>query len=70
MPTCAEAGILGALAGMLGAMMALEVIREIVGFGEGLVGRQVLIDAMSLRMTTIRYGWDPDNPLNGRGAAL
>lgn len=69
-PTCAEAGILGALAGMLGAMMALEVIREIVGFGEGLVGRQVLIDAMSLRMTTIRYGWDPDNPLNGRGAAL
>ncbi len=69
-PTCAQAGILGALAGMLGAMMALEENREIVGFGEGLVGRQVLIDAMSLRMTTIRYGWDPDNPLNGRGAAL
>ena len=36
--TCAEAGVLGALTGMLGAMMALEVIREIVGFGEGLVG--------------------------------
>ena len=39
MPACAEAGILGALAGVLGSMMALEVIREIVGFGEGLVGR-------------------------------
>ena len=38
-PACAEAGILGALTGVLGSMMALEVIREIVGFGEGLVGR-------------------------------
>ena len=38
-PACAEAGILGALPGVLGSMMALEVIREIVGFGEGLVGR-------------------------------
>src|SRR5262245_17714525 len=36
-PACAEAGILGAMAGVLGSMMALEVIREIVGFGEGLV---------------------------------
>ncbi|HYA05598.1 MAG TPA: molybdopterin-synthase adenylyltransferase MoeB, partial [Xanthobacteraceae bacterium] len=35
-PACAEAGILGALAGVVGSMMALEVIREIVGFGEGL----------------------------------
>ena len=39
MPACAEAGILGALAGVLGSMVALEVIREIVGFGQGLVGR-------------------------------
>src|SRR6185295_7180769 len=38
-PACAEAGILGALPGVLGSLMALEVIREIVGFGEGLVGR-------------------------------
>ena len=34
MPACAEAGVMGALAGMLGSMMALEAIREIVGFGE------------------------------------
>ena len=65
-PTCAEAGVLGALTGVLGAMMAMEVIREIVGFGEGLVGRLLLVDAMSMRFETIGYGWDPDNPLNGR----
>src|ERR671911_695344 len=38
-PTCAEVGILGALPGVLGSLMAFEVIREIVKFGEGLVGR-------------------------------
>ena len=58
-PTCAEAGVLGALTGILGAMMALEVIREIVGFGEGLVGRLLLVDAMTMRFETIFYGWDP-----------
>lgn len=67
-PTCTEAGVLGALTGMLGAMMAMEVIREIVGFGEGLVGRLLLIDAMAMRFETLRYGWDPDNRLNGRSA--
>jgi molybdopterin/thiamine biosynthesis adenylyltransferase len=41
---CSEAGVLGALTGILGAMMALEVIRESVGFGEGLVGRLMLVD--------------------------
>ena len=41
---CEEAGVLGALTGIVGAMMALEVLREIVGFGEGLVGRLLLID--------------------------
>ncbi|MCX8254761.1 SAMP-activating enzyme E1 [Beijerinckiaceae bacterium RH AL1] len=64
--SCEEAGVLGALTGTLGAMMALEVIREIVGFGEGLVGRLLLVDAMAMRFETISYGWDPDNPLSGR----
>lgn len=62
-PTCEEAGVLGALTGILGAMMALEVIREIVGFGEGLVGRLLLVDAKTMRFETIRYGRDPDGPL-------
>jgi adenylyltransferase/sulfurtransferase len=65
-PACAEAGILGALTGVVGSLMALEVIREIVGFGEGLVGRLLMIDARSMRFETLRYGWDPDNPLSGK----
>jgi molybdopterin/thiamine biosynthesis adenylyltransferase len=68
-PTCAEAGVLGALAGIVGSMMALEVIREIVPFGRGLVGRLLLIDARDMRFETLAYRWDPDNPLSGRAAA-
>ncbi|KIZ43281.1 MULTISPECIES: molybdopterin-synthase adenylyltransferase MoeB [Rhodopseudomonas] len=64
-PACAEAGVLGALAGVLGSMMALEAIREIVGFGEGLVGRLLMVDARAMRFETLRYGRDPANPLNG-----
>ena len=60
--------MLGALTGILGAMMALEVIREIVGFGEGLVGRLMLIDALGMRFETLRYRWDPAIPLNGTAA--
>src|SRR5271163_4246041 len=71
-PTCAEAGVLGALGGVLGSLMALEAIRAIVGgFGdgdEGLVGRLLMIDARAMRFETLRYAWDPDNPLSGRGA--
>ena len=65
-PACAEAGVLGALPGILGSLMALEVIREIVGFGEGLVGRLLMIDARAMRFETLNYAWDPDNPLTGK----
>jgi molybdopterin/thiamine biosynthesis adenylyltransferase len=64
-PACAEAGVMGALAGVLGSMMALEAIREIVGFGEGLVGRLLMVDARAMRFETLRYRRDPSNPLNG-----
>jgi adenylyltransferase/sulfurtransferase len=64
-PACAEAGILGALPGVLGSLMAMEVIREIVGFGEGLVGRLLMVDARSMRFETLSYEWDPNNPLSG-----
>ncbi|UDL93551.1 molybdopterin-synthase adenylyltransferase MoeB [Lichenihabitans sp. PAMC28606] len=67
-PTCAEAGVLGALTGIVGSTMALEVIREIVGFGEGLVGRLLLMDTRSMRFETLRYAWDADNPLSGTAA--
>src|SRR5882672_5534159 len=64
-PACAEAGVMGALAGVLGSMMALEAIREIVGFGDSLVGRLLMVDARAMRFETLRYVRDPDNPLNG-----
>ena len=69
-PACAEAGILGALTGVIGSMMALEAVREIVGFGEGLVGRLLMIDARAMRFETLSYGWDPDNPLSGTHPTL
>ncbi len=69
-PTCAEAGVLGALGGVLGSLMALEAIREVVGgFGdadEGLVGRLLMIDARAMRFETLSYAWDEENPLNGK----
>jgi adenylyltransferase/sulfurtransferase len=64
-PACAEAGILGAVTGVIGSLMALEVLREIVGFGEGLVGRLLMVDARSMRFETLAYAWDPGNPLSG-----
>jgi len=69
-PACAEAGVMGALAGILGSMMALEAIREIVGFGEGLVGRLLMVDARAMRFETLRYARDPSNPLNGDGFVI
>jgi adenylyltransferase/sulfurtransferase len=72
-PACAEAGVLGALGGVLGSLMALEAIREIVGgFGdgdEGLVGRLLMIDTRAMRFETLRYAWDEENPLSGRAKA-
>ena len=69
-PACAEAGILGALPGILGSMMALEIMREIVGFGEGLVGRLLMVDARSMRFETLSYAWDADNPLSGNAPTI
>jgi molybdopterin/thiamine biosynthesis adenylyltransferase len=68
-PACAEAGVLGALAGVLGSLMALEAIREIVGGfrdgDRGLVGRLLMIDARAMRFETLTYAWDAANPLSG-----
>src|SRR3984893_14031073 len=64
-PACAEAGVLGALAGAAGSLAALEVIRAIVGFGKSLVGRLLMIDARSMRFETLTYHWDPPNPTSG-----
>jgi molybdopterin/thiamine biosynthesis adenylyltransferase len=54
-PACAEAGIVGALTGVIGTLMAMEAIKLITGIGEPLVGRLLLYDALSARFDTIRY---------------
>ncbi len=69
-PACSEAGVLGALPGIAGSMMALEAIREIVGFGEGLLGRLLMIDAHAMRFETLSYAWDPNNPLSGEAPTI
>lgn len=55
-PTCSEAGVLGALVGMVGSLQAIEVIRQITPFGTPLVGKLLLIDALDMRFETIEYG--------------
>ena len=55
LPSCAEAGILGALTGIIGSMQAMEVIKEITGIGESLAGRLLLYNAKSARWTEIKY---------------
>ncbi|WAC29275.1 HesA/MoeB/ThiF family protein [Ancylobacter sp. SL191] len=69
-PSCAEAGILGAVAGIAGSLVALEAIRAVTGFGEGLVGRLLMIDTLTMRFETLSYGWDPDNPLTGEAPTI
>jgi adenylyltransferase/sulfurtransferase len=69
-PVCSEAGILGTLPGVLGSLMALEAVREIVGFGQGLVGRLLMIDTRDMRFETTRYVWDENNPLNGKNPTI
>ncbi len=63
---CAEAGILGAVAGVIGTLAAVEVVKALLQIGEGLVGRLLLYDALQTRFRLVDYGWDPENPLNGR----
>lgn len=57
--SCADTGVLGALTGVMGSLQALEVLREIVGFGETLAGRLLLYDALGGRMRTITLAKDP-----------
>ena len=53
-PSCAEAGVLGPLPGVVGAMMAVEAVKEITGAGEGLRGRMLIYDALHGETRTIR----------------
>ncbi|MCR6500518.1 molybdopterin-synthase adenylyltransferase MoeB [Shinella sp. CPCC 101442] len=54
-PACAEAGIVGALTGVVGTLMAMEVIKLVAGAGEPLVGRLLLYDGLAARFETLKY---------------
>lgn len=64
-PTCSEAGVLGALAGTIGAMQATEILKEALGIGESLSGRLLLVDALNLDFRLVRIPRDPGCPLCG-----
>jgi molybdopterin/thiamine biosynthesis adenylyltransferase len=63
---CSEAGILGAVAGVMGTLQTVEVVKELLSIRESLVGRLLLYDAPQARFSTLTYAWDPENPLSGR----
>lgn len=69
-PACEEAGILGALPGILGSMQAMEVIKEILSIGDSLAGRLLMYDALATRFYETTLAWNPDNPLTGRSPTI
>lgn len=64
-PSCAEAGVLGVLPGLIGTIQATEAIKLIVGVGDSLAGRLLLVDALRMQFRTIRLRRDPECPACG-----
>jgi adenylyltransferase/sulfurtransferase len=64
-PSCAEAGVLGVLPGIVGSIQAIEAIKLILGIGEPLVGRLLLIDTLDMSFRTLKVQKDPGCPLCG-----
>ena len=65
-PSCSEAGVLGAAAGVMGTLQALEVMKEILGIGETLAGRLLIYDALSTNFRTVKFKPDPECALCGK----
>lgn len=64
-PSCQEAGVIGALPGIIGSMMAMEAIKLLLGWGEPLIGRLLLIDSLAAGSRTLRLRRDPQCRLCG-----
>lgn len=64
-PSCAEAGILGAVAGVMGTLQATEILKEILGIGDSMAGRLLIYDALGTAFRTVRLKPDPTCPLCG-----
>jgi len=64
-PSCAEAGVLGAITGIVGSMQATEVFKQILGIGEPMVNRLLLVDALTMQFREMKLRRDPSCPLCG-----
>jgi adenylyltransferase/sulfurtransferase len=64
-PSCAEGGVLGILPGLVGVIQATEVIKLILGIGEPLIGRLLLVDALGMSFRTLKLRKNPDCPVCG-----
>jgi adenylyltransferase/sulfurtransferase len=64
-PSCAEGGVLGVLPGLVGTIQATEALKIILGIGDSLVGRLLLVDALSMSFRTVRVPRDPACPACG-----
>jgi adenylyltransferase/sulfurtransferase len=69
-PSCAEAGVLGVLPGILGLIQATEAVKLILNAGEPLIGRLLLYDALGMRFREIRITRDLDCPICGENPAI
>ncbi|MBH0139541.1 MULTISPECIES: molybdopterin-synthase adenylyltransferase MoeB [Pseudomonas syringae group] len=69
--TCSEAGVIGPLVGLVGSLQALEALKLLAGFGEPMVGRLLLIDALNTRFRELKVKRDPAcsvcGPVTGHG---
>lgn len=63
--TCVSVGVVGALGGVIGSMMALEAVKIIAGAGDPLTGRLLIYDALAAETRTVRIGADPECPVCG-----
>ena len=69
-PSCAEGGVLGILPGLVGVMQATEVIKLILGKGETLIGRLLLVDALNMRFRELKLRKNPECPVCGANPTL
>jgi adenylyltransferase/sulfurtransferase len=69
-PSCSEAGVLGAVTGVMGTLQATETIKEILGIGESLSGRLLIWDALATRFRVVRLRQDPNCALCGPHATI
>lgn len=69
-PSCAEGGVLGILPGLLGMIQATEVIKLILGQGEPLVGRLLLVDTLAMRFRELKLHKNPECPICGKHATI